>query len=594
MESLTAPPDPTGQNPAGADLRVCVLGPLSLTRDGAAVALPASRKVQALLAYLALSPAPVTRGRLSTLLWDVANDPKGELRWCLTKLRAMLGRDRVIAVGDRLSLDLSDGCLDAVHVADAVKAGLDGLAPERLQTLIDLSAGDFMEGLELERCPAFNRWLTEQRERFRAHHAELGAALAARRSAIPATPCNHIPPTEAAAPRPHRASLAVMPFHEAEQAGPGGIAAGLTYDIIARLAKLRSFFVIAQGSVFALAEQKVDAAEAGRRLEVDYLADGTVRRRGDHLLVTVELIERRSARIVWSETFDRKLDDLFAVLEEIGDTIVAAIAAEIETAERNNAILKPPGSLNAWEAYHRGLWHMYRFTREENAAARHFFAQAIKLDPTFSRAYAGLSFTHWQSAFQRWEERERQCDLAYAMAGQSLIVDDRDPVAHWSMGRALWLRGRNDESVAELKSAVGLSPNFALGHYAVSFVESQSGDPYAAIAASDQSRHLSPFDPLMFGMLGTRALALVRLGAYDEAADWALKAAARPNAHVTIRAIAAHCLALADRVEEGRQLVAGIRKTLPDYSAGDFLDTFHFAPDAASLFREGARRIGLN
>jgi Flp pilus assembly protein TadD len=161
------------------------------------------------------------------------------------------------------------------------------------------------------------------------------------------------------------------------------------------------------------------------------------------------------------------------------------------------------------------------------------------------------------------------------------------------MGRALWLRGSNDQSLAELSHAVELSPNFALGHYALAFVHAQSGDPAAAIGSADQSRHLSPFDPLLFGMLGARAMALVRQGDFEEAADWALKAAARPNAHVIIMGIAAICLGLAGRIEEGRTIVTVIRQTRPDYDAATFLASFRFEPDGASLFRDGARRVGL-
>jgi TolB-like protein len=385
-----------------------------------------------------------------------------------------------------------------------------------------------------------------------------------------------------------------MPIVDADGGLPGGLAAGLTHDVITRLARLRHFFVIAEGSVFALADRRLGPIEAARRLEVDYFAGGRLRRRGERIVVAVELVETRSGRLLWSETFDRGLGDFFLVLHEIGDSIVSSIAAEIETVERNCALLKQPESLNAWEAYHRGLWHAYRFTREENATAQHFFEMAVKLDPTFARAHAGLSFTHWQNAFQDWEDRARESDRAYESAGQSLIVDDRDPVAHWAMGRALWLRGRNDESLVELGSSVDLSPNFALGHYALSFVHAQSGDPKAAIAASDQSRRLSPFDPLLFGMLGTRAIALARLGAYDEAADWALKAAARPNAHANILAIAAHCLALAGRIEEARAFATEIRKTRPHYHADEFLSTFHFSPDTAMLFRKSGKRLGLH
>ena len=159
------------------------------------------------------------------------------------------------------------------------------------------------------------------------------------------------------------------------------------------------------------------------------------------------------------------------------------------------------------------------------------------------------------------------------------MVDDRDPAAHWAMGRALWLRGRHDQSVVELEQAIDLSPNFALGHYTLAFVHSQAGDPRAAIASSDHSRHLSPFDPLLFGMLGARAMALVRLGRFEEAADWGVKAAARPNAHAHILAIAAYCLALAGRLDEARAHLAAIRKTLPRYRVDDFLTAMQFAPE---------------
>ena len=387
-----------------------------------------------------------------------------------------------------------------------------------------------------------------------------------------------------------------MPFHEeADSAGVrGGLADGLTHDIITRLAKLRDFFVIARGSVFALAERNIGPEDAGRRLNVDYVASGSVRYGTGRVIVMVELIEVRTARIVWAEAFDHKLDDTFMVLDEIGNSIVSSISTEIEMVERNHAILKAPNSLNAWEAYHRGLWHMYRFTRTENELAQHFFGVAVRLDPTFARAHAGLSFTHWQNAFQRWGDREQESDRAFETAGQSLLVDDHNPAAHWAMGRALWLRGRQDESLHELEKAVDLSPNFALGHYALSFVQSQSGDPLAAIGSSDHSRHLSPFDPLLFGMLGARAMAHVRLGQFDEAAEWALKAAARPNAHAIILAIAAHCLALAGRLDEARAFAASIRKLLPQYCADDFIGTFRFTPDAAALFRQGAKRIGLD
>ena len=113
---------------------------------------------------------------------------------------------------------------------------------------------------------------------------------------------------------------------------------------------------------------------------------------------------------------------------------------------------------------------MYRFSKPDNDRARHFFEMAVRLDPTFARAHAGLSFTHFQNAFQGWAKREPEIDRAFEAAGQSLMADDRDPAAHWAMGRALWLRGQHDQSVAELEQAIDLSPNFALAHYTLAFV----------------------------------------------------------------------------------------------------------------------------
>src|SRR5262249_54639515 len=195
-------------------------------------------------------------------------------------------------------------------------------------------------------------------------------------------------PEAETAPR-GRASVAVMPFVDRSSApqARGGAADALAHDVITRLAKLRTLFVIAQGTVFALHERNIGAEEAGRLLNVEYVVSGSTQLRRRRLTVTVELAETRSARIVWTEVFNLVLDDAFVVLDEIANRIVASIASEIETHERNRAILKPPNSLDAWGAYHRGLWHMHQYRQVDNEHARHFFDTALRLDPTFSRGY---------------------------------------------------------------------------------------------------------------------------------------------------------------------------------------------------------------
>nr|WP_152568905.1 BTAD domain-containing putative transcriptional regulator [Microvirga sp. BSC39] len=648
-----------------------MLGPLAILRGSEPVPLPASRKVRALFAYLALAPHPPTRSHLCELLWDVPNDPRGELRWSLSKIRRIVGdAGRIGTEGDTVRLDLSGCHVDALQLDGIARQGIAVQSLPALCQMADGFAGEFLDGFTLDRSPAFNAWLVAQRRHYRGlqtgvlehlvdHlgeaesglylerwaalspldervHARLLRMLARQQrvqegkshldavirlfdqEGLDSAPLREVwreavaqPPrlvpaqaiiaADAVAPgtvqpAPHHGSIAVIPFAD-ESGAPrlrGGVADALVHDVITRLAKLRSLFVISQGSTFALHDRNVSPNEAGRLLNVDYVVDGSIRRSPGHLAVQVELAEVRTGRIVWADILSHSIDDAFLVLDEIGNRIVATVASEIETVERNRAILKPPNSLDAWEAHHRGLWHMYRFNKQDNDTAQHFFAQALTIDPTFARAYAGLSFTHFQNAFQGWAERRSEVDHALRAAGQGLMIDDRNPAAHLAMGRALWLRGSYDQTLRELETSVNLSPNFALGHYTLGFVHSQAGDPETAIAAADQSRRLSPYDPLLFGMLGSRAMALIRLGRFDEAAAAGVTAASRPNAHAHIAAIATLALSFAGRLDEAHVTLATIRAALPGYGMSHFLSAMQLGPDDQALFREAARRIGMD
>jgi DNA-binding SARP family transcriptional activator len=642
----------------GTNVEIRILGPTAVLRDGAPVPMPRSRKVRALLAYLALSPQPVSRSRLCDVLWDVPNDPRGELRWCLSKLRGLLDdeRSRVVTVDDQVGLDLSDAHVDVVDIERAARAGFDNVPPAELGELCDRFAGEVLDGVEIDGNPEFAGWLAAERNRFRTLHVGMLRALVSRVAsdetfrrlrawlqlapfdtrahevmlealakagrlrdadehlaatirAFEAEGIDWVPvrdrwqqlrtasapridvataPPVVAAPR-RRASVAVMPFIARVH---GRIADGLTEDIIMQLARLRVLFVIARGSVYALAERGVGPQEAARVLGVDYLVSGSIRRADKRITVIVELSDARDGRIVWTNALESLADETVGVVDSVVDRIVSAIADEIETEEARRAVLKPPSSLDAWEAYHCGLWHMYKFTGPDNAHAEEFFRAAIAQDPTFARAHAGLSFTHFQNAFlDLTPDRDHQISLAFETAQRSIATDDQDPAAHWALGRALWLRGESTESIGELERSVELSPNFALGHYTLGFVHAQQGDPKTAIGACNYSRELSPFDPLQFAMLASRALAHVRLDERAEAAEWSVKATARPNAHAHILAIAAGCLSLANRTTEARRFVARIRERLPRYSIEDFLRAFNFDPDIQRLFRAGARQI---
>ncbi len=659
-----------GEVPKSARLRVHLLGPVQVCRDDVDRPLPRSRKVRALLTFLVAEPLPKSRSRLCDLLWSEPSDPRGELRWCLSKLRSVLDdrdRQRVVAAPQSLvSLDLSDCLVDVTEVDRCVAAGIGKVATGRLAQVADLFSGDLADGLELD-AAEFSGWLAAQRQRYRAARIEILAELVRR---LPGTDGKTLRRLDAWLqlapfdPRPHQAMIEALAqsgrkhdaeayanrtIHSFEQEGvdwspvratwqalresarstivvddvrspevvapsagaarPGSVlvmpfaadasdlvpaANGLTDDLITCLAKLRVFFVMARGTSYVSQARGMSAAEAGRVLDVAYVVSGRVLRQGEAMAIHVELAETRTGRVLWADRVDGAARDALALVDSSISRIVAAIAEQIEQAECKRVAGKLPSSLDAWDAYHRGLWHMYLFTGSDNERAAEFFRAALTADPTFARAHAGLSFTHFQNVFLGLRpDRQQEVALALWAAQRGVAADDRDPAAHWAMGRALWLAGDADESVVELERSVELSPAFALGHYTLGFVLAQSGDPKVAIAATDHSRALSPFDPLQFAMLASRALAHLRLGQSDEAVAWAVRASRRPNAHVHILAIAATGLALADRREPARAMVGRIRAHFPTYDVEEFLRAFRFSPDLTKVVRQAARRIGF-
>jgi DNA-binding SARP family transcriptional activator/TolB-like protein len=651
--------------------RVLLLGPLQVIRNRAPLPLPPSRKVRALLAYLAMAPRPVTREKLCELLWDVADDPRSELRWCLSKLRPLIDAPtatRLIADREQVRIDTNALDIDAISVARSAQMTLTSGSPGDLQSLRALFRGDFLEGLCVDRAPLFDNWLAGQRHRFgqlrqqllerlsavlppdsddridvlreridvepfgeaahievirtllrRGLHAEAehqidasvtrfqsegidptslksGFAEAQWSVSKPAgtslADVAHVDaPSGQQAVRPRGPTLLVMPFTAAT---PEDVrdAEAVTSDIIFGVAKLRSMSIIARGTAFALRSRT--PAVAAALVNAQYVAAGHLRRDGKRYHVSVELTDPKSGRIFWADEFCCNAADSFSAPPLLAARIIAGLDAEIHVIERNRALLTPPASLDAWQAFHRGVACMYRFTSGGNREAQHFFSRAIALDPTFSRSYAGLSFTHFQNAFLlQAREREREIALAFETAGQALAADPSDPAAHCAIGRALWLRHEHDGAFGELDQSVRLSPNYAFAHYTVAFVHCQTGDPARAIDADDTAIYLSPLDPMLFGIHGTRSFALLRLGKVQEAADFASRAGQHPNAHVHIHAIAALTLATAGRMEEAHAQRKRISTLRPDYNFKHFTDAFHMLDDLTDIFQRAAKLVQI-
>jgi TolB-like protein/DNA-binding winged helix-turn-helix (wHTH) protein len=525
---------------------------------------------------------PVRKEELFASVWKGTVVSDDALTSCIQELRKALADDakrpRFIETRHRRGYQFIARVSEAAHIDLLAALAHCGRIEEEAHVA---AAGRPFENEGLPRSPLDSAWA-------RAKRATTGACTTAITATVE-------PATDAriGASGGRRASIAVMPF----LAPPGRdrhLADGLSHDIISGLARLRNLFVIARGSTFALRDQTSNPQEIGRALHVDYAATGSVLRDGNRLVVTVDLCATDNGRVVWADAYETPIADPFAILGDIAARIIGSLDAEIEAAERNRAMLKPPNSLDAWEAHHRGLWHMYRFTGPDNEEAQCYFRRAVTLDPTFSRAYAGLSFTHWENAFLfKPAERQAEADRAFDTAGRSLLADRRDPAAHWAMGRALWLRAEDAASVGALNEAVALSPNFAMAHYTLGFVQAQTGDPQAAVEAADVARQLSPFDPMLYAMCAARAFALCRAERCDEAAEWALKAAEKPNAHVHVHALAALVLATAGQLEDSFREVGAMRRLQPTYSIDDFLSSFRVLSDTERKLRAAAKQIGV-
>ena len=199
-------------------------------------------------------------------------------------------------------------------------------------------------------------------------------------------------------PRPDKPSLVVMPFQnmsgDPEQEY---FADGIAEDVITALSRYPSLFVIARNSSFTYKDRAIDVKVVGRELGVRYVLEGSLRKAGNRIRVTAQLVEAESSKHVWAESYDRDLAAIFALQDEISEAATIAITPAIAEAELQRALRKSPESLDAWTAYQRGLWHLGKFTREDNALAEKFFVEAIALDPTFAGGYRGLGYAQFQA-----------------------------------------------------------------------------------------------------------------------------------------------------------------------------------------------------
>lgn len=406
----------------------------------------------------------------------------------------------------------------------------------------------------------------------------IGFAFAAEVTARPAAVINQLDePARNELLQESRPSIAVLPFRlvgSTETAFP--IADALPQDLITELSRLHWLLVIARGSSFQFRGADTSLEVVREKLNVRYCLSGVVEMSGRTLTVSVELSDTQTGGIVWSERFAADL----GAIHEIRDQIIAAVTGAVEVRipfnEAQRALSKAPENLDAWSAYHLGLHHMYRFNRLDNDIATGLFERAAAMEPGFARAYAGLSFTHFQSAFLRYSEDPAVATQAQRYASQCLERDPLDPFGHFTMGRSLWLHDDLEASLPWLERANALNPNYAQARYSRGWAEALMGSAQASQANIAAALVLSPMDPLVYGMLGVRAMSHLVLEDTSQAAVWAERAANAPGAHALIEMIAATAHGLNGNEEKARTWARSVRARAAHLDKTDFLRAFPF------------------
>jgi len=396
---------------------------------------------------------------------------------------------------------------------------------------------------------------------------------------------------------PDKPSIAVLPFtNMSGDPEQEYFADGVTEDLITALSRIRWFFVIARNSCFAYKGQSTDIRDVARKLGVAYVLEGSVRKAGNRVRVTAQLIDGGSGNHVWAQRYDRDLEDIFSVQDEITETLAGAIEPELGKAERERARTRRPDDLRAWDLCQRGLWHTYKRTRQDLADAQHMFRQAIEIDPGLARAYAAAEeafFFQFVGGYVDTGEAAKADALRFAE--KAVQLDGEDAFNRYALGRALTLVRRHDSAVFELRKAIELNPSFAQAHSALAMALATGGHPEEALPHIELAMRLSPQDPYFGQFLVRRAEACLFSGRVEEAVEAAERSLREPNIQWSRWAILAAAQAHLGRLEGARRSIEALRILRPEIDLAFTRDYWPIA-DAKALeyLLDGLRKAGLS
>jgi len=657
-----------------AALQLKLLGGLELRNSAGELIDVRNRKLQGLIAFLALHPDHRHgRDMLANLLWGDRLDAQARqsLRQALTAFRQLPGVDTA-------------GALETDDETVALKAhsvSVDALAFERLVRKGDLEeaaalyAGDFLAGVEMRSEP-FDAWMTGERARLRdlacgalerlagqklkGGDSDAAVDVARRLAALdpfretgqrflmrayveagrrndalqqyralsdrlrreldvapePETAALYEEIRRSAEDRPvgrvadvvpgaaavagrmpaEKPSIAVLPLAnlsgEPEQEY---FADGIAEDLITALSRIRWFFVIARSSSFAFKDRNADVREVARDLGVRYVVGGSVRKTGGRIRLTAHLVDGVDGRQLWAERYDRDLDDIFELQDELTETIVGAIEPKLEKAEQERARLKKPETVGLWDIYQQGMSALHLLTADSLSEAEAHFRRVTEADPRFAAAYSGRAEVNYYKLVLGFTDRSDAVREAALEAGLEAVACDReDSGTHCALGRAHTLNRSFNEAIRELNVALDINPSNALAHYALGAAYVFSGRPEPSLAHLDNAIRLSPHDANMGSFCVRKAQAHLYLREYEDAIEWARRSLSFPNFQWSRYVVLISALGHLGRAEEARPAVETLLRRIPEFSARYALEYSPWIED--EHFRhlmEGLEKAGL-
>jgi TolB-like protein len=396
-------------------------------------------------------------------------------------------------------------------------------------------------------------------------------------------------------PLPDRPSIAVLPFaNMSGEADQDYFADGISEDLITGLARIRWLFVIARNSSFVYKNRAVDVKEVSRALGVRYVLEGSVRRAGNRMRISAQLIDATTGGHHWAEQYDRELGDIFAVQDEITRNVVAAIEPRLLAAEGLRAFSRSADDLGAWELVARAQTHVWRLTREDNEAATAALERAVALYPDYAPAQSLLGYCLVFAAHNGWIDRAQGLRTGRAHIARTVALDDCDPWGQIALGYLCMMERRTEESLAAFRRAVNLNPSSAAAHGYLSHGLAFAGQDREAIAHSEEAIRLSPLDPEMAMFLGGTAVSHYLAGRFQEALQSSSEILRlRPGFHGAQRLCCAS-LAQLGRLDEAREVLATLRREHPELSIKWIKESVPYqTPELMERFLEGMRKAGL-